>query len=35
MKKLKWQIINLVLPILAILLFGFVFNYYRKKKYAN
>ncbi len=29
----KWQLINTVLPLLVIMLFGFGFNLYRKKKY--
>ena len=34
-EKLKWQIINIVIPILLVILFG-VFRYYlRKKKYAS
>jgi ABC-2 type transport system permease protein len=33
-EKLKWQVINLALPIGTIVLFGFAFNYYRRKKYA-
>jgi ABC-2 type transport system permease protein len=33
-EKTKWQIINIVLPILVVLGFGFLFSYYRKKKYS-
>ena len=29
-----WQILNVVLPILIVLGFGFVFNYWRKRKYS-
>ncbi len=32
--KLKWQIINIFLPILLILILGFIWNYLRKRKYA-
>ncbi|MBC3847773.1 gliding motility-associated ABC transporter substrate-binding protein GldG [Winogradskyella echinorum] len=32
--KGKWQLINIVLPLVILALFGFVFNYFRKKKYA-
>ncbi|WP_197077319.1 gliding motility-associated ABC transporter substrate-binding protein GldG [Lacinutrix sp. Hel_I_90] len=34
-EKAKWQIINIVLPLLLLGLFGFLFNVYRKKKYAK
>ncbi|MTI21180.1 gliding motility-associated ABC transporter substrate-binding protein GldG [Fulvivirga sp. RKSG066] len=34
-EKLKWQMINLVLPIVALLLFGVVRFYLRKKKYSK
>ena len=33
-EKVKWQVINIILPILITLLFGFAFNYFRKKKYG-
>ena len=29
-----WQLLNVVLPLLILLSFGFVFNYWRKKKYS-
>tara|TARA_R110001583_G_scaffold10179_8_gene47372 strand:+ start:20030 stop:21670 length:1641 start_codon:yes stop_codon:yes gene_type:complete len=29
----KWQLINVIFPLLLIGLFGFLFNYFRKKKY--
>ncbi len=32
--KGKWQVINIVIPLLLLGLFGFAFNYYRKKKYT-
>jgi gliding-associated putative ABC transporter substrate-binding component GldG len=34
-EKLKWQIINLVIPILIVVLFGFLRYYFRKRKYAS
>ena len=33
-EKTKWQLINIVLPILLLLLFGGFYNWIRKKKYA-
>jgi len=33
--KTKWQLINIALPLGLLTLFGFVFNYFRKKKYAS
>ncbi len=30
----KWQIINIVVPILAVVLFAVIFQWYRRKKYA-
>ena len=33
--KLKWQILNLVGPILLVLLFGFLLGYLRKRKYTQ
>lgn len=33
--KTKWQLINIVLPLLFLAVFGFVFNYIRRKKYAK
>ncbi len=32
--KTKWQFINIALPLLLLALFGFIFNYLRKRKYA-
>lgn len=32
--KLKWQVINMVLPILLIILFGFVNGFLRRRKYS-
>ena len=34
-EKTKWQLINILLPLVLLLVFGFVFNYFRKKKYAS
>ena len=33
-EKVKWQVINIIMPIVIIILFGIGFNYYRRKKYA-
>ncbi|WP_299113889.1 gliding motility-associated ABC transporter substrate-binding protein GldG [uncultured Winogradskyella sp.] len=32
--KGKWQLINIAFPLLFLALFGFIFNYFRKKKYT-
>ena len=32
--KVKWQLINIVLPLVLLCVFGFVYNYYRRKKYS-
>ncbi|WP_055436774.1 gliding motility-associated ABC transporter substrate-binding protein GldG [Lacinutrix algicola] len=34
-EKTKWQTINIVLPLLLLGLFGFIFNFLRKRKYAK
>lgn len=34
-QKTKWQLINILLPLLLLGVFGFVFNYLRKKRYAS
>jgi len=34
-EKIKWQIINLVIPILLVILFGIIRYYLRKKKYTT
>ena len=34
-EKTMWQLINILLPLVLLLVFGFVFNYFRKKKYAS
>ncbi len=33
-EKGKWQLINILLPLILLAIFGFGFNYYRKKKYT-
>lgn len=33
-EKNKWRLINIVLPLVLLVIFGLVFNYIRKKKYA-
>ncbi len=34
-EKTKWQLINILLPLVLLAGFGFAFNYLRKKKYAS
>jgi len=34
-EKLKWQLINLVLPVVLLILFGLVRYYFRKRKYTS
>ena len=34
-KKTFWQILNIILPLVFLGLFGFVFNYLRKRKYTS
>lgn len=34
-QKTKWQLINIALPLVLLGIFGFVFNYIRKKKYTS
>lgn len=34
-EKLKWQLINMVLPIVLIIIYGIIRAYWRKKKYAD
>ncbi len=34
-QKTKWQLINIGVPISLVLLFGFIFNHFRKRKYAS
>ena len=33
-EKTKWQIINTVLPVLLVFIFGFIYQYWRRKKYS-
>ena len=33
-EKQKWQLINIILPLLLLVVFGFLFNYFRKRKYS-
>lgn len=34
-EKTKWQVINIVLPLAFLIVFGLLFNYLRHRKYAN
>ncbi|MFD2824687.1 gliding motility-associated ABC transporter substrate-binding protein GldG [Lacinutrix iliipiscaria] len=34
-EKTKWQFINILLPLVLLGVFGFIFNYFRRKKYAK
>jgi ABC-2 type transport system permease protein len=34
-QKTKWQLINIALPLVLLGIFGFAFNYFRKKKYTS
>ena len=34
-EKTQWQLFNILLPLVILGVFGFVFNFYRKKKYAK
>jgi ABC-2 type transport system permease protein len=34
-KRLKWQLINILLPAFIIIIFGLLYNYLRKAKYAS
>ncbi len=34
-EKLKWQIINIILPVLIVIIFGFIIRFVRKRKYAK
>ncbi len=34
-EKTKWQLINIAVPLLLLAVFGFIFNYIRKKKYTS
>lgn len=34
-QKRKWQLINIGLPVVIVIIFGMTFNYFRKKKYGS
>ena len=34
-EKTKWQIINIVLPLVFLAVFGILFNFFRKRKYTK
>ncbi len=34
-EKTKWQLINIAVPLVLLAVFGFIFNYIRKKKYTT
>ena len=34
-ERLKWQLVNVLFPLLVILLFGIIHHIIRKRKYAN
>ncbi|MCK5820548.1 MAG: gliding motility-associated ABC transporter substrate-binding protein GldG [Bacteroidales bacterium] len=34
-KKLKWRLINLIVPVVLVLIFGIIYSIIRKKKYAK
>jgi ABC-2 type transport system permease protein len=34
-EKTKWQLLNILLPLVLLLLFGFIFNYFRKKSFTS
>jgi ABC-2 type transport system permease protein len=34
-QRVKWQLINVLLPIIIIAFLGVVFTYFRKKKYSR
>lgn len=34
-ESLKWQVINLVIPVVAVILFGLLYNFMRRRKYAK
>jgi gliding-associated putative ABC transporter substrate-binding component GldG len=34
-QKTKWQFINIALPLILLGVFGFIFNYFRRKKYTK
>ena len=34
-ERLKWQLINTIIPVILVILFGIIFNIIRKRKYAS
>ena len=34
-EKTKWQMINVVLPVVLLIVFGLIFTFLRKRKYAS
>jgi len=34
-EKLYWQLLNMILPVMVVILSGVVFNFYRKRKYST
>jgi ABC-2 type transport system permease protein len=34
-ERLNWQLLNMVVPVVAIVLFGLIFNYVRKRRFAS
>ncbi len=34
-ERTKWQLVNIILPLVFLLLFGLVFNFWRKRKYTS
>jgi len=34
-ERTKWQIINIVLPVMLILIFGFIYQFWRRRKYRR
>jgi ABC-2 type transport system permease protein len=34
-EKTKWQLINILFPIIGLALFGIIYNWLRRRKYAS
>jgi len=34
-KRTQWQLLNILLPLVLLIIFGFIFNYIRKRKYSK
>ena len=34
-ERAKWQVVNIVLPVLLIFIFGFIYQFWRKRKYSS